>query len=147
MAAWSTPRGWTGASSSIVVAVAVTVVTPHTIVVPWPGWRGRGRRHTPSSTFSLFALPILLAAPQSVFLPLLGLPLLLLSLPLLPLLLPLALSFGPLDYPLPFVFLLLFAVKGLAFDVTWPSRSESSGHTVQLYLLCGGQTMGVMSLQ
>jgi hypothetical protein len=66
---------------------------------------------------------------------------------LLPLLLLLPLSLSPLNDPLPFVFFLLFTVKGLALDVAWASCSESGGHAVQFHLLCGGQTVRVMSLE
>ena len=141
----SASRGWTCASSPIVIAVAVA--TSRTIIVPGPRGRGWWWWHAPSQTFSLLPLPILLAAPQSILLPLLGLPLLLLSSPLFPLLFSLPLSLGPLDYPLLSVFFLLFAVESLALDVTRSSRPESSSHTVQFYLLCGGQTVRVMSLE
>lgn len=137
-------RGRTCASSPIVIVVAVA--TPRTIVIPGPRGR-RGRWHTPSLTFSLLPFPILLATPQSVLLPLLSLPLLLLSSPLLPLLLPLPLPLGSLDNPLLSIFFLLFTVESLALDVTRSSRPESSSHPVQFYLLCGSQTVRVMSLE
>lgn len=141
----SASRGWTCASSPIVIAVAVA--SSRTIIVPGPRGR-RGWWHTP---FSLPPLPIFLATPQPVLLPLLCLPLLLLSSPLLPfllsLLLPLPLSLNPLDHPLLFIFFLLFAVESLALDVTRSSRPESSSHAVQFYLLCSGQAVRVMSFE
>ena len=137
----SASRGWTCASSPIVIAVAVA--SSRTIIVPGPRGR-RGWWHTP---FSLPPLPIFLATPQPVLLPLLCLPLLLLSSVPLLLLIPLPLALNPLNGSFPFVFFLLFAVESLALDVTRSSRPESSSHAVQFYLLCSGQTVRVMSFE
>jgi len=132
------------ASPSVVVTVAF--VTSRTIIVPGPcGWKRRW--HAPSSILSLPSPLVLLATPQSVLLPLLGFPFLFLSSPFLPVLLLLPLSFSPLNNPLPFVFFLFFAVKSLALNVTWAPSSEGSSHAVQFDLLCGGQTVCVMSFK